>query len=126
MLVALVAVMLLGGASASDIERFVQDLDKLVGKELADPAARAEARAAVGEMKATVGDYHHQLKDLPREIAAKNADEAVRDVEFEQTIVALDGARTAAFERLVASREKLRRVIPADRWDATVGAASRK
>jgi len=126
MLVALVAIMLLGGSSVSDIERFIQDLDKLVGKRLEEPAARAEAQAAVREMKTIVGEYNSQLKRLPTEIAAKNADETVTDGDFDQSVRALEDARSVAFERLVASREKLRQAIPADQWDATVGAASRK
>lgn len=126
MLVALVAIMLLGGGLANSMDAFVKNLDKNIGKELQDPAARAQAQAAVQEMKTTFADYEARLKQIPQELAAKNAGYAVSDEDFEQQIVHLTEARTAAFELLVASRGKLRQAIPAEQWDATVGAASRE
>jgi hypothetical protein len=127
MLVALFCILLLGGGGEVTAgESFVRQLDKIVGKQLKDPAASAEAKAAVGEMRSTFKDYDARLKQTAAELARLNGADAVNTAEFESATRALDGARTEAFERLVAARARLRAAIPAAQWDGIVGAAAGK
>jgi hypothetical protein len=127
MLVALFCILLLGGGGGDTAgESFVKQLDKIVGKQMKDPAAKSGAKAAVGEMRATFKDYEARLKQTAAELARLNASDAVTPADFENTTRALDGARAEAFERLVTARAKLRAAIPAAQWDAIVGAAAGK
>jgi hypothetical protein len=112
-----------GGTSAG--ESFVKELDKIVGKQLKDPAARTEAKAAVGEMKAALEEYDAKLERTSQDIARSNESAVGTAADFESAVRVLDGARSDAFIRLVAAREKLRAAIPADQWDAIVGKAAR-
>jgi hypothetical protein len=127
MLIALFCILVLssGGGGLSAGESFVKQLDKLVGKQVQDPVAKAEAKAAVGEMRATFKDYDARLKQTAARLARLNESDAVSTAEFENTTRVLDGARGEAFERLVAARAKLRAAIPAAQWDGIVGAAAR-
>jgi hypothetical protein len=127
MLIALFCILVLGGGGGglTAAQNFVKQLDKMVGKQLKDPSTRAEAKAAVSEMRATFKDYDARLKGTAAEIARLNEGYAVNTSEFENTIRELDGARSDAFERLVTARAKLRAAIPAEQWDSVVGAAAR-
>jgi hypothetical protein len=125
MLVALFCILVLAGGNTSAAESFVKQLDKLVGKELKDPAARTEAKAAVGEMKESLGEYNAKLKQAATDIAQMNAGYTVSATEFENTVRELDGARSNAFGHLVAARARLRAAIPPGQWDSILGAAAR-
>ena len=125
MLIALFCLLVLGGGNVGAAKSFVKHLDKLVGKELKDPAAETAAKAAVAEMKESLEEYDTKLKQAVTDVAQVNSGYAASPTEFENTVRELDGARSNAFGHLVAARAKLRAAIPAGQWDSIVGAAAR-
>jgi histone H3/H4 len=125
MLIALLAMLLLSGSTTSAGVEFVDRLAKVVGKKVADPAARTAAESAVGEMKVAFEQYGAEIKRTLVEAASTNASYTMSAADFEHSFQHLDRTRAEAMERLVAARAKLRQAITPDQWDATIGAAAK-
>jgi small-conductance mechanosensitive channel len=125
MLVALAMILLLGGSSPSAAEQFTKQLDQLVGKQLTDSSSRTEAKAAAAEMTATLKEFNAKLKTAAAEIAKLNEEETTTSAELESAIQSVADARAGAFEKLVASRAKLRKALSSEQWDGIVVAAAK-